>query len=410
MTATTTSSSPATGIESPTVDTPLDVWIDWFWSSLLPNWIDRAHNPRQFGFYDVLDSRGHPVSPDRRTLLAQARLLFVFSLLALHSEHPAYHRAARLARDAVRTFRRAPGQYCFARASDGRPTGNPSDLRARSYDLSFVILGLSTWGKLHIGEDVEELEACWQMLDTRLTDPSNGLLLEHDNLESPSDADAPPRAQNPHMHNYEAALQAFEMTGERIWLERAKKMRTRGLDYFFDETSGTIREFIAPDLTLLPGRDGQYREIGHQFEWAWLLMREAELSGVGSTLAIADRLLAFADRHGVAQSGPMQGAAFDAVSVDLDWREKRYLLWPQTEALKVHAVRAHLDDHGDRAKDTARLMFVKYFSGQTFFINQIDDQGAVIWSEALSRLHYHTVLALFEGARAGLWAGPKIKK
>ena len=208
------------------------------------------------------------------------------------------------------------------------------------------------------------------------------------------------------MHLYEAALQAFEMTGKAIWLDRAKKIRAKGLEFFFDTKSGTIVEFIAPDLATLPGRDGQRREIGHQCEWAWLLLREIELGGDPDMTDITNRLLSFADQHGFAETGPMKGAAFDAVAADTTWREDQFLLWPQTEALKTYAARAHDPEHAEKARALTRLIFQRYFANRAAFANQLDEGGTALWPDALSRLHYHLVLALTEGAKAGLWDGP----
>lgn len=384
----------------------LTEWMAWFWDAFLPGWVEHAVSKPGIGFVDVLDGDGDPAQCERRTILAQARLLYTFAHLALLSDNPAYHRAARIAREAVSAFRKSSGLYCLTRNAQGAPTGKTEDTIARSYDLSFVILGLATWGKLHPSEDADELEACWQALEAHLTDPITGLLLEHDEIADPSAESAPRRAQNPHMHIYEAALQAFEMTRQPVWLERAEKVRAKGIEYFFDLGTGTIREFIAPDLSQLRGREGQYREIGHQYEWAWLLMREVELGGAPSAGEIAARLLRFADMHGLAKSGVMQGAAFDAVASDASWHDETFLLWPQTESIKAHAVRSTNEEHAIAAKNTALLIFRRYFAGQAVFANQVDDEGHVIWPDALSRLLYHVVLGFTEGARAGLWRMP----
>jgi mannose-6-phosphate isomerase len=292
-------------------------------------------------------------------------------------------------------------------SQSGQPNDDADDNLATSYDQSFIILGLSTWGKLERSEEAnDEIEACWSAIEQNLFDSATGLLLEHDDVADPTNKAAPQRAQNPHMHLYEASLQAFEMTGNSVWLDRAKTLRAKGLEFFFDTTSGTITEFIAPDLSILPGRAGQRREIGHQCEWAWLLLREVELGGDPDMAAIATRLLSFADAHGFAQDGVMQGAAFDAVSAEISWREDRFLLWPQTEALKTYAVRSVNPEHASKARDMATLIFRHYFAGRAVFVNQLDNAGNVVWSNALSRLHYHLVLALTEGARAGLWTNP----
>ena len=391
----------------PDANAALPEWMQWFWASFLPDWVDHAHDPDSIGFYDELDQDGRASKTDRRTILAQARLLFTFSHLALISDNPAYHTAARIARDALGVFRKSPGLYARARTSKGLPTGVAEDDLATSYDQSFVVLGLSTWGRLYPDEDVSaELEACWSAVETRLTDPATGMMLEHDGLTDPRAASAPNRAQNPHMHLYEAALQAFEMTGDPRWLKRATHMRAKGLEYFLDAESGTILEFIAPDLSQLSGREGARREVGHQCEWAWLLLREVELGGDTALGGIADRLLEFADRYGFAQDGVMRGAAFDAVSADASWHDASFLLWPQTEAIKAHAVRATKADYGDRAQALALLVFRQYFADRAVFANQLDDKGQPLWPDALSRLLYHLVLGFTEGARAKVWQAP----
>lgn len=392
--------------DRPGNDATVETWVDWYWSSFLPAWVERARDPAHFGFFDELDRDSRPAKTDRRTILAQARLLFTFSHLALISDNPVYRNAARIAREALPAFRKSSGLYCRARNAAGGPTGDPEDDLAASYDQSFVILGLSTWGRLHPDEDVStELEACWSAVEARLSDPATGLLLEHDGLADPTHESAPCRAQNPHMHLYEAALQAFDMTAHPVWRERAALMRAKGLEYFLDTESGTIIEFIAPGLSRLPGRDGQRREVGHQCEWAWLLIREAELGGDPSVRDTAARLLDFADSFGFATDDPMRGAAFDAVSADTEWRENSYLLWPQTEAIKIHAIRAQ---KAEQARDLALLVFRRYFGDHAAFANQLDAEGHPIWPDALSRLHYHLVLALTEGARNGLWRFPGV--
>lgn len=392
----------------PTDTSKVEDWVEWFWTAFLPGWVRRAHDPDSIGFFDLLDQNGQPAQSDRRTLLAQARLLFTFSHLALLSDNAAYHAAAQIARDALSAFAKGPGLYRRSVMATGQTTGIPSDELAYSYDQSFVILGLSTWGRLHPDQDVAaELEACWITIETTLTDPATGLMLEHDGRFDPSAATAPNRAQNPHMHLYEAALQAHEMTGKTIWLTRAAAMRAKALTWFFDTTSGTITEFLTPDLSPLPNREGTRREVGHQCEWAWLLLREVDLGGDPAMRDVAARLLDFADRYGFATDGPLQGAAFDAIAADTGWRENTFLLWPQTEAIKTYAVRAAQGDYGEKARSLTRLLFRHYFAGRAAYANQLDEKAQAIWPDALSRLHYHVVLALTEGARAGLWPAPR---
>ncbi len=382
-------------------------WIDWFYESFLPGWIERTRDPDGFGFYDLLDQNARPLQKNRRTALAQARLLFTFSHLGLTTGNPVFRDAAHVACDALQAFQKSPGLYARARAANKQPTNTDEDNLALSYDQSFVILGLSTWGKLNPDDNTNPmLETCWSALENNLTDHATGLLLEHDAVPAPSHPNAPLRAQNPHMHLYEAALQAYEMTEHPVWLERARLMRTKGLEYFYDKDTGTIIEFIAPDIGTLAGQEGQRREIGHQCEWAWLLHRETELGGDSHIGDIANQLLAFADKHGFQSNGVMQGAAYDAVSAELSFHENKFLLWPQTEAIKTFAIRKDQTSYANNARHLMLLVFQKYFANYPGFVNQLDNNGQPLWSEALSRLLYHLVLALTEGSRAELWRTP----
>lgn len=384
-----------------------DDWATWFWTEFLPGWLARVHDD-QGGVFDTLAADGTPMLAAEKTVLAQARILFTLSHLALLSGNPALVAAAEHQAAFLPRFRKAPGLYRRALRRDGSVTGLAGDEVARSYDQSFVLLALATWNRLSPREETAaEIEMCWEALATRLTDPATGLLLEDDTLTDPAAPEAPLRAQNPHMHLYEACLQAFEMTHDDLWQTRAASLRALGLEHFLDTETGSIAEFRAPDLGPLPGPDGLRREPGHQCEWAWLLGREAELGGDPALRGTAATLMAFADRHGFAGAGPLQGAAFDAVAADGAVMEHSFLLWPQTEAIKALALRHRASEAaaGDRARALLCLMFERWFAGRKTFVNRLDAGGESLWSEAPSRLIYHLVLALTEGARAGLWPG-----
>lgn len=384
-------------------------WAAWFWQGFLPEWTARATDRQAGGFFDTLDEDGSALTDAPKTVLVQARLLFTFSHLALLSDDPAMTATAERAYAFLPHFRKDTGLYCRAVNRDGGVTGVPADRLARSYDQSFVILALSTWMRLQpSAEAAAELEHCWQAIGQHLTDPATGLLLEDDGVTDPAATDAPNRAQNPHMHLYEAALQAFEMTGQPRWLERASKLREVALRYFLDPQTGTVTEFLTPTLEQLPGKDGMRREPGHQCEWAWLLEREVELGGDPALRHTTGRLQRFAREHGLSAAGAMQGAAFDAAAADGSWRDETFLLWPQTEAIKAHVARHRNGAAAAAAEARALLllMFRSYFAGRAAFVNQLDAEGRTLWPEALSRLLYHLVLALTEGARAGLWPGP----
>lgn len=377
-------------------------WSTWFWDEYFGDWLARVKDGED-GVFDALNADGNPEQTASKSVLAQARTLFTLSHTALLSGDPAHVSAARQQVAFLDRFRKAPGLYRCTANRDGSPTGKSEDEIARSYDQTFVILGLVTWSRLSPSDDVAILiDECWNALQTHLTDPATGLLRNDDTGANTN----PNPAQNPHMHLYEACLQAYQMTSDAIWLTRAADLRAIGLRHFMDQQSGSIAEFVTPDLHPLPGNEGQRREIGHQCEWAWLVMKEVNLAGTHDLLAVAARLDDFAESYGVATQGPLSGAVFDAVSAVGDVVENSFLLWPQTEAIKLLTARhvAGHPDAGKRAQALLCLMFERYFAGRPSFVNQLDPNSDVIWDQALTRLMYHIVLAMTEGAKAGLWA------
>lgn len=375
-------------------------WANWFWTEYFGDWLAQVRDG-DLGVFDALDVNGHPDRTATKSVLAQARTLFTIAHVANASGDPALIAAAKSQAAFLEKYRKAPGLYRCAIDADGTPTGDPLDEAARSYDQTFVILGLVTLNKVSPDPTIDTLiDDCWTALQTTLTDPVTGLLLNDDVGDNPNPA------QNPHMHLFEACLQGYRMTGQTLWLDRAAQLRRTSLQHFMDQDSGSIAEFLTPDLTPLAGQDGHRREIGHQCEWAWLLLEEADLAGNETLKKPAQRLLDFADRYGFAQNSLLQGAAFDAVLTDGQIAENTFLLWPQTEAIKSYALRHTAGDPqaGDKACALMDLMFTQWFKDRPTYINQLDPNGKTIWPEALTRLMYHVVIAMTEGARAGLWA------
>lgn len=75
--------------------------VRWFWDDFLPSWIDHAHDRETGGFSDFLDGSGRVPAQAQKSILAQARLLFTFSHLALISDAPAYRKGAEIAHAAI---------------------------------------------------------------------------------------------------------------------------------------------------------------------------------------------------------------------------------------------------------------------------------------------------------------------
>jgi len=305
---------------------------------------------------------------------------------------------------------RDPDGGCrFAVHPDGTPIATPEATLRRTYDQSFVLLALATLWAVDPGFVAQgEVEACISFVETTLSDTANGALWENDQMAALGALPGDLRAQNPHMHMLEAVLQCLELTGDAVWTARAKKLVAAGQRYFIDPATGAVREFVGHDLAPLDTPDGQRREPGHQYEWAWLLLRYGDLSGDADARRLVAPMAGFAARFGWCEDGPMAGALYDALDADGRVTEARHLLWPLTEAGKYFAAVARTTGDAaaaQKAREIADVIFGRYFApdGAPAWVNQFDRSGHVTWDAGLSRLLYHVALFVVEGASAGLW-------
>lgn len=108
----------------------------------------------------------------------------------------------------------------------------------------------------------------------------------------------PWRGQNCNMHALEVTLALHEITGDARCLSRIRDLLRAMETVFLDAEHGCIHEDFLADWRLDRDRRGDTISIGHQFEWAWLLMRAEAVAPGAFDAAIIDRLMGFAVRHG----------------------------------------------------------------------------------------------------------------
>jgi mannose-6-phosphate isomerase len=141
------------------------------------------------------------------------------------------------------------------------------------------------------------------------------------------------------MHLLEAYLAWAEIGCDPGWSAGVRGLVELALARFMRESGagrGAIGEsFLATGQTA-PDASGRRLEPGHQFEWAWLLLRcecwyELPLRGA------ALRLISIGEEFGV-----RQGVAVNALNDDLTVGDANARFWPQTERLKAALLAAML--------------------------------------------------------------------
>ena len=364
----------------------------WIAGTLIPRWIARAVVPGRPGYLEYLDAAREPDHRERKTTLVTARLVYTFSHAHLIRPNEASLAAARHGMAFLRDLCR--GADCRIRHAV-REDGTALDARTDLYDLAFVLFATAWYVRATGERDTLALaDEVLAFMDEALAQPNGGY--------AEDDAGTLPRRQNPHMHLLEAFHALAETTGESRWLDRASAMVRLIEDRLLDRETGSLGEFFDADWGPWLGERGRLREPGHHFEWVWLLIHHARLTGDRSVLATADRLYAFGLAHGLAHLPDGLPVVRDGVDRLGRPVASTGLLWPQTEAIKAFAARLETGDEAARPHLDAHLqtLFRHYVDAETgLWHNQLASNGEPVKAELPIRVLYHLMLAVAEVAR-----------
>lgn len=305
---------------------------DWHRSSLvqgsLVHWLSAAQTGNGF-FQTARDRHWQPLASQPGDLVSQARLVYVLAAGYELTHEQAYLARMRQGADFLLSAYLDPqyGGYFEAVSPQGEPTNDSK----RLYSQAFAILALARCYKFsHDPRYAEAALAAWRTVAEQLRDPNGGYRTASDRTFSGGGGNA----QNGIMHLFEAMLALYEATGSQAARDGAAQVGNfvaYRLLVGLPDGSACIPEFFHTDWQVLTAEQGGYIDVGHQFEWAWLLSRGAEL-GVNPVYAgVADRVLEFALKRGI---DPANAGIYTTV----DYRglrdgSKGY--WQQAEALRA---------------------------------------------------------------------------
>ena len=288
-------------------------------------------------------------------------------------------------------YRRPDGLYRTLVATNGAPLVE----RAVLYDQAFVLLGFASaykiLGETSARDDARELLA---RLDATLRNPVGGY-----------EESAPrslPLLSNSHMHLFEACLEWMERDDDRRWSELAEEIVELALRRFRDPATGFIREFFDGDWSPLPGPESDVVEPGHQYEWAWLLLRWSQRVHNPRASQVAIELIERAEDRGVDAA---RGVAINSLFGDGKIRDARARLWPQTERIKATCLAGQLTgkSHYSNAAIAATRSLMKYLDTPTpgLWRDTMDERGAFVEQLAPASSFYHIVSAALQLQRTG---------
>ena len=299
----------------------------WLVDHAYPLWWSLGADQQGGGFHERLHLSGTPTDDARRSRL-HPRQMYAFSLARqLGWSGPAETAVRHALSFYLKRYRRPDSLFAPLPSTD-------SDAPVLLYDQAFALLGLAS--------------ACKVLPDRTLYNQARQLLAAlHEQFRharggfKETVAGSSALLSNSHMHLLEAALAWIEHDQTGTWHDLAADMAKLAATRFVDPSSGFLLEFFDDHGQPIQNPSLQRIEPGHQFEWAWLLLRWSVHSGDIHSRALALQLIRLAETHGVDRT---RHVGVNALAPDGSVREANARLWPQTERLKATALAAELTD------------------------------------------------------------------
>ena len=314
---------------------------EWLLGTITPWWRDHIVDP-DGGYFEAVDAEGAVVRDSRRTTLTQARLMYSFSHAAVLTGDGSMLQAAMHGRAFLEGHCLNHGNGGWWRAVDQH--NGIADPVHDAYDHAFVLFALA-WHFRATGDNscrTLAYRTC-EFMSAQLADKECGGFFEE--FGKGPKPQPPHRRQNPHMHLLEAYLAWHTADPDGPWLGYGASIIELFQRFFFDPATGTLVEYFNRVWTPAEGREGQWREPGHHFEWIWLLHQYQRCAGLPPSDPYSELLWEFATEFGVEHDTQPLDLAFDGVDSGGRLLVDTKLLWPQTELIKACAARVEM--HGD---------------------------------------------------------------
>jgi mannose/cellobiose epimerase-like protein (N-acyl-D-glucosamine 2-epimerase family) len=357
--------------------------VEWLVNDAYPLWARRGVDPRTGGFVEALAENGLGLPLPRRARV-HPRQVYAFSQAeAFGWRGDATGIVSGGMEYFTAHYRRGDGLYRALVAEDGTVL----DDRALLYDQAFALLGMAA-AAVALDARVEfesRALALRGLIESRLGTVDGSLL-------SSDDAATATRESNPHMHLLEACLAWAEIGNDAGWATWVRRLADLAVSRFARNESGTLGESYTAEWQPAPGLAGRIIEPGHQFEWAWLLLR-CEPLHPSPLRETALRLLAIGDRYGV-----RRGIAINRLFDDFTVADANARLWPQTERLKAALLAATLTgeaEHWSMANAAAASIFPYLETSLPgLWFDTLQPNGEYIGAPVPASTFYHLVGAV----------------
>jgi len=342
-------------------DSPLTVafWQEHLEREVLRFWFRHAPDGEYGGYVADFDRQWRPSGPGCKSLVSQARLIYNFSAGYRLFGRDEYLRAADLAECA-----RATGRTDLV------------TLAWQTYDiLRHRAVGPNGWFWSIMTAD-------WQPAERR-------------------------RGQNPHMHMLEALLSLYVAGTDRRVLQAAIDLARFAAERFVHPEYGCLEEYFHEDWGRLDDSQAAAIQVGHQFEWCWLLNRLCDLAGTDEFRDLAGHLADWALEYGFDRT---HGGFFNACDRRGAVVDSNKTFWVQTEALRalLYLLLARGRDDVKPALEQSLRFVLRSCVDSEFggWFNTVSAEGRPVRPDKGSewKLDYHVVSLCDEAIR--LLSGP----
>jgi mannose/cellobiose epimerase-like protein (N-acyl-D-glucosamine 2-epimerase family) len=298
--------------------------VEWLVAAAYPLWSRNGIDSRNGGFVEALDRNGLPLAQPRRARI-HPRQIYAFAQARAFGWQGDVTGIVRRGMDYFTAcYRRPDGFFRTLADADGRAL----DGRALLYDQAFALLGFAAAAVALDAPREFERRAL------ELRDLIIARLGTDDGSYRSAEENTRHRESNPHMHLLEAFLAWAEIGHDAGWAAGVRALSDLALTRFIRKDTGALGESYLATWRPTPGIAGRVIEPGHQFEWAWLLLR-CERWHASPLRDAALRLIGIGARFGVRNE-----IAVNALHDDFTVSDANGRFWPQCERLKAALIAA----------------------------------------------------------------------
>jgi D,D-heptose 1,7-bisphosphate phosphatase len=363
----------------------------WLVEASLPVWAADGVDRRDGGYFEKLGDDRQPVRDPRRTRVV-GRQIFSFARSGARGWLADWREPVVIGLDYFFAHSLNPDGGVFsATQPDGAVVRPAFDL----YDHAFALFGLAEASRTL----PEQRDRCAAAARDILSAMVRGWKHPRIGFEEASPRRLP-LLSNPHMHLLEAFLEWRSLDpAHEAWNAMAEEVLQLAFTHLIDPERGVVHEYFDGDWRPLPGLPGQTWEPGHQFEWAWLILRARPQDD--RAWRAARRLVGNAENHGVRSA---DGVAIAEVHDDHSLLNGTARIWGQCERIKAHvALLERLSDAGDRTASFAAITrsceaLMRFFEHPVpgLWRDKMNEDGSLDPAASPASSLYHIVMACSE--------------